>query len=323
MSLRRAVVLAAMAALPICDLSAQTLPASIDKVPPELRDVYSQNAAVINALVQTATGTGRSVSERLDAFQQLRLSYPYLVTDVAVTLTKDDNTQLALAGTQALATRVVMMNHSEPPGGNHGHTAPGDPLAAVLEALRQRLEDNRLEVRAVAAAALTSLNDQAALSKIASLYEGGRLNDQEAVRYFTLARPSAAAGYVEKVLEKGSNAAQSEALTYLAPLPDYRGKIRDQYFLNKQRTEEIRATAARVLAKSDPLFSTYALQVTQDPSAPAEVVKNIYSGVLSKNAEVFDRTQLESFENSVKRSEALRPEVDFGPLRQQLRDIKG
>src|SRR5215213_9829389 len=146
-----------MAALPICDLSAQTLPASIDKVPPELRDVYSQNAAVINGLVQTATGTGRSVSERLDAFQQLRLSYPYLVTDVAVTLTKDDNTQLALAGTQALATRVVMMNHSAPPVATMV-IPPGDPLAAVLEALRQRLEDNRLEVRAVAAAALTSLN---------------------------------------------------------------------------------------------------------------------------------------------------------------------
>jgi hypothetical protein len=275
--------------------------------------------------VTTASDESKSAPERLEAFRQLRLRFPHAASEPAIKLLKDKDVNIAAAAARYLAAQVTMMNHATAPlpvpsGHVHGSDV-SDPVARALDALRGALTDPREDVRALASTTLASLGDQASLERLAALYDKGQIKDTEAVHYFTLAASDAGAPYVEKVLSSGSVPAKAEAISYLAPLDGYRTQIRNEYLLNDTSNVELRATAARVLAKSDPDFGTYALTLISDPKLPTPVFKNIVSGVATK-ANGLDQGRIDALTKTIDRFQAGRPDADLGQLRGQIQSLK-
>ena len=290
------------------------------QVPEELRDFYASNAGLLSDLVRTATDTGRPVADRLAAFRRVRLSFSHAALDPALLLVADENAALAVEAARFLAAQITMMNHGAASG--HDHQAADDPVARAREALRHALSDRRQEVRSIAATTLASMGDQVALERLSEAYQKGQIKDGEAVSYLTLAEAGVGASYVEKVLQNGSVAARSEAISYLAPLPQYRTRIRDQYLLDDKSNTDLRATAARVLAKSDPQFGTYAFTLTSEPNLPIPVFESIVTGVVQQGGAALDRGRIDALSKTVDRFQAARPGADLDSLKIQLRTLR-
>jgi hypothetical protein len=314
--------------------------------PDALQTLYMQNAAEIDAIIKAVFDKSLPVDKRVDAFQTLRINYPRAALDPAVKLVVDEQTPLALEGVQFLSAAIVMMNHATAPIPNrtvgsapervdHDQLHAGDKtISKALAALRLALRDGRLEIREVAAASLASFNDESGLKILQQAYQSKKIPDTEAVKYFTLARPSTGARYVEEILEGGSVAAQSEAISYLSPLDKYQGRIRENYLINEKAPLPLRVAAAKALSKNDVKFGSYAPKLVSNPELPTQVFDGLVSDV-NLNPRLEEKTVQEIFSKaiaskpntektlslskSLERLEASRPELDVSGLQTSLR----
>jgi hypothetical protein len=301
-------------------------------VPPELQSYYDANQAEIKPLITTAENAGSPVEERARAFERLIVGYPRASLDTAIKLTGDENLGLAVGATTFLSSVVVMMNHG-PTLDSHDAHGGDQSIAKAIASLRKAALDPRQPVREVAAASLTSLNDETTLKLIQSSYFEKKISDVEALQYITLSRPDLGADYVATFLDKSSVKAQSEAISYLSSNEQYRAKIKN-YLFNEAAPVEIRAAAAKGLARNDPSFGTYAPSLVANSKLPSpvfnslvsemsgnlstDVVKNVLSQAIQAKP---DRYKFDTLMNSITRYESVRPELDTGSLQNSLRKL--
>jgi hypothetical protein len=314
-------------------LAALTQPATGQtSVPTELQSYYENNASAIKDLVAAAEDPKAAVDVRQKAFERLRIGYPRVALDTAVKLSTDENLALALDGTTFLSSAVVMMNHGPTLDSHDIHS--GDPsVPKAVAALRRSSLDSRQEVREIAAASLASLNDEPTLKALQQSYKKNKVSDVEALRYITLAKPSVGAEYAATFLADASVKAKSEAISYLSSTEQYRGKIKG-YLLNEKEAVEIRAAAAKALARNDPTFGNYAPALVSNSKLPAPVFSGLVSemsaslsskvvtDVLSKALQApLDKFKYDAMSKSIIRYEALRPEIDVTPLQGSLKRL--
>jgi hypothetical protein len=301
-------------------------------VPPELQSYYEANQSVIKPLIATAENVGSPIEERLRAFEQLCVGYPRVALDTAIKLSRDQNLALAVGATNFLSSVVVMMNHG-PTLDSHDAHGGDNSIARAVASLREATLDPRQAVREIAAASLTSLNDEPTLKSIQSSYNKKKISDVEALQYITLAKPEIGADYVANFLDKSSVKAQSEAISYLSSNEQYRAKIKN-YLFNEGAPVEIRAAAAKGLARNDPAFGNYAPSLVANSKLPsavfnslvsemsgnlsAEVVKNVLSQAIQAKP---DKYKFDTLMNSITRYESVRPELDTGSLQNSLRKL--
>jgi hypothetical protein len=301
-------------------------------VPPELQSYYEANQAVIKPLIATAENKGSPVEERARAFEQLSVGYPRAALDTAIKLAGDENLALAIGATTFLSSVVVMMNHG-PTLDSHDAHGGDQSVTKAVASLRKAALDPRQSVREIAAASLTSLNDEPTLKSIQSSYKEKKISDVEALQYITLATPELGAEYVASFLDKSSVKAQSEAISYLSSSEQYRAKIKN-YLFNEGAPVEIRAAAAKGLARNDPAFGAYAPSLVANSKLPSpvfnslvsemsgnlstEVVKNVLSQAIQAKP---DKYKFDTLMNSITRYESVRPELDTGSLQNSLRKL--
>lgn len=301
-------------------------------VPAELQEYYDSNAVAIKESIATAQDPRAPIDARRTAFERLRIGYPRAALEPAVKLSTDENLALAVDATTFLASAVVMMNHGATLDSHDAHSDDQSVPKAVT-ALRKSSLDPRPEVREIAAASLTSLNDEPTLKALQLSYKNKKVSDVEALRYITLAKPSVGAEYAAPFLGNGSVKAQSEAISYLSSSDQYRGKIKG-YLLDEKEPVEIRAAAAKGLARNDPAFGSYAPALVANSKLPAPVFNGLVSemspklsskvvkDVLSKALEApLDKTKYDAMSKSIDLYEALRPEIDVGPLQGSLKRL--
>lgn len=301
-------------------------------IPTELQSYYESNGSAIKDAVAIAEDPKAPVDARQKAFERLRIGYPRAALDPAVRLSTDENLSLAIDGTTFLSSVVVMMNHG---GTLDSHNAHSDDKSVpeAVAALRRSSLDSRQEVREIAAASLASLNDEPTLKALQLSFKKSNVSDVEALRYITLANPSVGAEYAATFLDDGSVKAKSEAISYLSSSEQYRAKIKG-YLFNEAQPVEIRAAAAKGLARNDPTFGTYAPALVANSKLPEPVFTGLVSemstslsskvvtDVLSKALEApLDKSKYDAMSKSIIRYEALRPEIDVGPLQGSLRRL--
>jgi hypothetical protein len=307
-----------------------------DIMPSEVKAYYDANTSLISTNKLVAEDITKPAAERLKAFQTLSVRFPFATLDTAIKLAADSNLDLALEGVNFLSSAVVMMNHG-PSMESHDKHAVNDPVARALGALRVSMQDRRPEIRDIASASLTSLNDEQSLKWLTRAYEKGVISDTEAVRYMTLAKPSVASPYIAPFLEKGSVEAQTQVISYLGATEQYRKKILDDYLLNPAAQIELRAVAAKTLAKSDPAFGSYATALIGDPKLPApvyaalvsdinpnlppKVISDIFGKAAKSQLKNKDPAKASALNDSVKRYEALRPDVNLEAYQAPLRRL--
>jgi hypothetical protein len=301
-------------------------------VPAELQEYYDSNAAAIKDIIATAEDPKAPIDARRTAFERLRIGYPRAALDPAIKLSTDENLVLAVDGTTFLSSAVVMMNHGATLDSHDAHSGDQSVPRAVA-ALRKSSLDARSEVREIAAASLASLSDETTLKALELSYKNRKVSDIEVLRYITLAKPSVGAEYAAAFLGSGSVKAQSEAISYLSSSEQYHGKIKG-YLLDEKEPVEIRAAAAKGLARNDPAFGSYAPALVANSKLPAPVFSGLVSemspklsstvvkDVLSKALQApLDRTKYDTMSKSIILYESLRPEIDVGPLQGSLKRL--
>jgi hypothetical protein len=325
---RMAICLSAASALcsPTASLRAQ------NAVPAELQGYYEANQSLIDRIRGVAEDSSRPVEERQKAFENLRIGFPRAALDTAIKLSSSDSSPLAVDATTFLASVVVMMNHGPTLDSHDAHD--GDQsVAKAVAGLRKASSDRRQEVREIGAASLASLNDEPTLKMVQSSYKERKISDVEALQYITLAKPDVGAGYAADFLDKSSTKAQSEAISYLSANEQYRGKIKG-YLLNENAPVEIRAAAAKGLARNDPAFGAYAPGLVANSKLPSPVFSGLVSEMSGKlSADVVenvlskaiqgrpDKTKLDTLKDSIIRYEAVRPELDTGALQNSIKRL--
>lgn len=299
--------------------------------PDELNAYYSKNGDTIKVLIQTAENPTKAVEERRKSFTQLYVAYPRAALDTAIKLSTDDDLTMAVDGVTFLSSIVVMMNHG-PSLDTHDHSGDQSIVKAVT-ALRKSSVDSRQPVREVAAASLSSLNDEPTLKELQKSVRDRKVTDVEALRYITLASPSVGADYVAGFLDEGTTKARSEAISYLSSAAQYRTQIKG-YLLNDKAPVEVRSAAAKGLARNDPAFGSYAPAIVADPKLPTAVFDGLVSemgtnlsdgvvkNVLSKALDSpLDRKKIDTLSKSLNRYEAIRPDIDIAPLQGSLKRL--
>lgn len=301
-------------------------------VPAELKNYYEQNSAGIAASISIAEDRKQSTKARLDAFDALRIAYPRAALDTAIKLSKDDVAEIAIEATTFLTSILVMMNHG-PTLDSHDHGSNDQSVAKTVAALRKTLNDPRQNVREVAAASLASLNDEPTLKALENAFKAHKVSDVEALRYITLAKPTVAAEYVAPFLNSGSIKAKSEAVSYLSSVEQYRNVVKG-YLVNTNTPIEIRAAAAKGLARHDPKFGSYAPALVMNPKLPSAVFNSLVSemsnqlpprdvqNVLNKAVQSpLDQNKFEAVSKSINRYEAVRPDIDLGSVAGSLKRL--
>jgi hypothetical protein len=286
-------------------------------VPDNQASYYGQNRQLIDQLTRAAADPANG--RRLVAFEQLTAQFPLAAVETARTLIKDSNLEVAKAAASFLAGTLAMADHAKSPtGSGSGHIHPpsaGEEIART--ALREAVDDTRPEIRTIAASLLATIGDSAGLNQIASSTESGRIKEEDAVSYYALGPARTNSSYIARYLEKGSVAAQSRAVSYLAKEPEHQQYIRNKIFLNEGTPSEIRAAAATALSRSDPQFNSYALTVIADPKVPTDVYTAVMSDVIKKTP-ASDESKIRSVQQSIENFAKERPGVDLGGLKQQL-----
>jgi HEAT repeat protein len=305
-------------------------------IPADLQRYYDENQEAIKPLIAIIGDKKAPAEKRLAAFDQLRVGYPRAALDPAIALVNDENVELATTAVTFLSSIVVMMNHG--PGLANAHHGGDDSIAKAVDALRKAIQDQRQPVREIAAASLASLNDETALKSVQASFAAKKISDVEALQYITLAKPEIGAGYVAGFLDKSSLKAQSQAISYLSSSAEYRGRIK-KYLLNEAAPVEIRAAAAKGLARNDPQFGNYAAALVANSKLPSPVfdnlvsemgrdvpasdMKNVLTNAIKAQSEkgTPDALRIETLKDSITRYEAVRPELDSAPLQNSLRTL--
>jgi hypothetical protein len=304
-------------------------------LPDDLVSLYSENAPFIRSQISIAEDRAQPAGRRIDAFDLISVRFPRAALDPAIRLATDASTEVAADALRFLSAVVVM--HGPSPA-----ATADDPAAKAIGALRRAVTDERQQIREIAAVALSSSNDESTIATLKQAYDGGKISESEAIRYMTLAKTSVAGKYVADFLENGNASlnSKSEAIAYLGTNSDYRAKIRDSYLQNNSAPVELRSAAAQVLAKSDPAFGSYAAALVADPSLPTPVFTGVVNNlnarlpaavvqeVLTKavesqvNNQSKDSAKTEALSNSVKRVQALRPDVRFDGISAAMRALE-
>ena len=152
--------------------------------------------------------------------------------------------------------------------------SPGTPARhhfdAAVDSLRDAVDDERIEVRDVAAGTLAYLDDPTTLDTIERNVGKGMISAVEAIGYFGLASSELGSPYIEKYLSTGPVEARAAAAGYLATIPAYQPRIRDlilgQGEVEIERT--VLAKAAGVLSRHDRTFPTYAAEIASRLNVP-------------------------------------------------------
>lgn len=292
----------------------------LDDVPPEVRPSYEAHAADIQDLTGKVLDASMQDDARAAALQQLQLRYPYLALPLANTVALKAGNALQATATRILVGSVVMMNHR-----TRDDHAMHARFNATMNTLKELIASGSSEARALAAQTGASLGQAEIISEIVNQSEKGVIADPEAVGYLTLADPEIAAPYVNKYLESESVAAQTQAISYLGPLPEYQDKIRDEYLLAEGKPTEVQAAAAKVLARTDSDFQSYATEVVERAGTPVEVLDAMIAGSLANTANPVNAAQVSRYSDLVDAYERGNPDVNMnaiGNIQRQLQDIQ-
>lgn len=220
--------------------------------------------------------------DKADRLQALANSDYKASIDEALSLVSDSDTNVAVTAAGILADALVMSDHQM---NSDLELMPWqrkmmEDHTKVREGLYGALNDQRQEVREIAATMLASLSDERALEIIDRQAQEGVYDDSEAVNYLGLARPQVSATYIIAYLEKGSDKAQESAVQYLGRNREFQSQVVDKVLMNDSSAIEVRRQAADLLSEYDPNFTTYAVELLRKADLPVEVYRSISEGYL-------------------------------------------
>ena len=256
---------------------------------PRLQSYYRENADEIRRLQKVVEDKNAPVDQRKKALQELAFKFEDVALPLAAGLVSDPAIDLARDAVSLLSNSVVLANHGDQGAASHAgdhqsasvspwskYTAAQHDLAR--DALRNAMSDSRSDIRAAGLRGLLPLSDEVALKLVQEGAQKGEITDTQAVRLCAQAISNSGRSCVLGYLNDGSSDAKTAAIDVLGSIPTYRPMVRNKIFFNSSGDPKVRAAAATVLSRYDPLFTTYALTVTADPKTPPEVYTSTLEG---------------------------------------------